>query len=76
MTNNSTGPSSGPLPRIGGPANPNSEYAHHAAPQGLDPYGRSARDFVNENDLDIPSFLRRKARERSKTRRLVQNAEQ
>ena len=45
----------------GRPANPNSEYAHHAAPQGLDPYGRSARNFVNENDLDIPAFLRRKA---------------
>jgi len=42
-------------------ANANSEYAHHAAPQGLDPYGRSARNFVNENDLDIPAFLRRKA---------------
>ena len=60
MTNitDSTGPPSGPLPRL---ANPNSEYAHHAAPQGLDPYGRSARNFVNENDLDIPAFLRRKA---------------
>jgi cell division protein FtsZ len=45
----------------GRPENPNSEYAHHAAPQGLDPYGRSARNFVNENDLDIPAFLRRKA---------------
>src|SRR6266496_2681397 len=26
----------------GRPANPSSEYARHAAPQGLDPYGRSA----------------------------------
>ena len=47
----------------GRPANPNSEYARHAAPQGLDPYGRSspARNFVDENVLDIPAFLRRKA---------------
>ncbi|MBR1157508.1 cell division protein FtsZ, partial [Bradyrhizobium sp. JYMT SZCCT0428] len=31
----------------GRPANPNSEYARHAAPQSLDPYGRSspARNF-------------------------------
>ena len=47
----------------GRPANPNSEYARHAAPQGLDPYGRSspARNFVDENIIDIPAFLRRKA---------------
>lgn len=45
------------------PANPNAKYAHHAAPQGLDPYGRSApvRNLIEENVLDIPAFLRRKA---------------
>jgi cell division protein FtsZ len=45
------------------PANPNSEYARHAAPQGLDPYGRSApvRNLIEENVLDIPAFLRSKA---------------
>jgi hypothetical protein len=43
------------------PANPNSEYARDAAPQGLDPYGRSARNIIDENVLDIPAFLRRKA---------------
>jgi cell division protein FtsZ len=45
----------------GRPANPNSEYA--TAPQGLDPYGRSspAQNYVDENVLDIPAFLRRKA---------------
>ena len=44
-------------------ANPKSEYTRHAAPQGLDPYGRStpSRNFVDENVLDIPAFLRRKA---------------
>jgi hypothetical protein len=31
----------------GRPENRNSEYAHHAAPQGLDPHGRSARNFVS-----------------------------
>jgi cell division protein FtsZ len=47
----------------GRPANPNSEYARHAAPQGLEPHGRSspARNFIDEDVLDIPAFLRRKA---------------
>ena len=47
----------------GRPANPNSEYARHAAPQGLDPYGRPSpvRDAIEERVLDIPAFLRRKA---------------
>jgi cell division protein FtsZ len=47
----------------GRPAKPISEYARHAAPQGLDPYGRSspARNSIEENVLDIPAFLRRKA---------------
>jgi cell division protein FtsZ len=45
----------------GRPANPNSEYARQAAPHGLDPYGRSspARNFVDENIIDIPAFLRK-----------------
>jgi cell division protein FtsZ len=47
----------------GRPANPGSEYARHAAPQGLDPYRRAApaRNLIEENVLDIPAFLRRKA---------------
>jgi cell division protein FtsZ len=47
----------------GRPANANSEYARHAAPHGLDPYGRPvpARNFIDDNVLDIPAFLRRKA---------------
>ena len=40
--------------------NPNSEYTRHAAPQGLDPYGCSSRNF-SDDVLDIPAFLRRKA---------------
>src|SRR5260221_4990798 len=47
----------------GRPANPNSEYTRHVAPQGLDPYGRSspAQNYVDVNVLDIPAFLHRKA---------------
>jgi cell division protein FtsZ len=47
----------------GRPADPNSEYARHPAPQGVDQYGRSspAPNFIDENVLDIPAFLRRKA---------------
>jgi cell division protein FtsZ len=47
----------------GRPAKPISEYARHAAPQGVDPYGRSSpvRNSIEENVLDIPAFLRRKA---------------
>jgi len=39
------------------------EYARHAAPQGLDPYGRSppVRNSIEENVLDVPAFLRRRA---------------
>jgi len=39
------------------------EYARHAAPQGLDPYGRSppVRNSIEEKVLDIPAFLPRKA---------------
>jgi cell division protein FtsZ len=63
---------SAPLPQLespaarhpeGRPGNPSSEYACHTAPQGLDPYGRSApvHNLIEENVLDIPAFLRRKA---------------
>jgi len=67
---------SAPLPRLespslcptarhpeGRPAKPISEYARDAAPQGLDPYGRSSpvRNSIEENVLDIPAFLGRKA---------------
>jgi cell division protein FtsZ len=47
----------------GRPATPISEHAGHAARQGLDPYGRSSpgRNLIEENLLDIPAFLRRKA---------------
>jgi cell division protein FtsZ len=39
------------------------EYARHAAPQGLDPHRRSppVRNSIEENVLDVPAFLRRKA---------------
>jgi len=45
----------------GRPAKP--EYARHAAPQGLDPYGRfsSVRNAIEEKVLDIPAFLHLKA---------------
>ena len=49
MTNitESTGPPSGPLPRKGDwQTRIRNMRTHHAAPQGLDPYGRSARNFV------------------------------
>jgi cell division protein FtsZ len=44
-------------------ANPNAEYTCPAAPQGLDPYGRSsaARNLIEEKVLDIPAFLSCKA---------------
>ncbi|MBO4223033.1 cell division protein FtsZ [Bradyrhizobium neotropicale] len=52
-----------PTTRHPEPAAPISEHARHAAPQGVDPYGRSApgRNLIEENLLDIPAFLRRKA---------------
>ncbi|RZN18290.1 cell division protein FtsZ [Bradyrhizobium sp. Leo121] len=52
-----------PTTRYPEPAAPISEHARHAAPQGVDPYGRSApgRNLIEENLLDIPAFLRRKA---------------
>jgi cell division protein FtsZ len=47
----------------GRPASPASEYARKAAPQGLDSYGRSSpvHNAIEEDVLDIPAFLRRKA---------------
>ena len=45
------------------PATPAWEYSHEAAPQSLDAYGRSspAHNSIEEDVLDIPAFLRRKA---------------
>ncbi len=47
----------------GRPAKPISEYARQAAPQGLDPYGRSSPAYhsIEEDVLDVPAFLRRRA---------------
>jgi cell division protein FtsZ len=47
----------------GRPADPVSEYARRAAPHGLDPHGRSApvHNSAEEDQLDIPAFLRRQA---------------
>jgi cell division protein FtsZ len=44
-------------------AEPVSEYARRAAPQGLDPHGRPAavHNPAEEDQLDIPAFLRRQA---------------
>lgn len=45
------------------PADPVSEYARRAAPQGLDPHGRAApvHNSAPDDQLDIPAFLRRQA---------------
>jgi cell division protein FtsZ len=42
---------------------PVSEYARRPAPQGLDPHGRPApvHNHSEEDQLDIPAFLRRQA---------------
>jgi cell division protein FtsZ len=47
----------------GRPADPVSEYARRAAPQGLDTHGRPApvHNSADEDQLDIPAFLRRQA---------------
>ncbi len=47
----------------GRPAKPISEYARQAAPQGFDAYGRSLHMYhsIEEDILDVPAFLRRKA---------------
>jgi cell division protein FtsZ len=49
-----------PEGRMGEPV---SEYARRAAPQGLDPHGRPApvHNSAEEDQLDIPAFLRRQA---------------
>lgn len=47
----------------GRPAEPVSEYARRTAPHGLDPHGRNApvHNSGEEDQLDIPAFLRRQA---------------
>jgi cell division protein FtsZ len=42
---------------------PVSEYARRPAPQGLDPHGRQmpVHNRSEEDQLDIPAFLRRQA---------------
>jgi cell division protein FtsZ len=47
----------------GRPADPVSEYARRAAPQGLDTHGRptTVHNSADEDQLDIPAFLRRQA---------------
>jgi cell division protein FtsZ len=47
----------------GRPDNPVSEYARRSGPQGLDPHGRPApvHNSAEEDQLDIPAFLRRQA---------------
>src|SRR5262249_2959076 len=44
-------------------AEPVSEYARRTGPQGLDSHGRSApvHNSAEEDQLDIPAFLRRQA---------------
>jgi len=46
------------------PADPVSEYAKRPAPQGLDPHGRSTpvNNQLDDDQLDIPAFLRRQAK--------------
>jgi cell division protein FtsZ len=53
-----------PMPRPAEPRpDPVSEYAKRAAPQGLDQHGRQAsvHNASEEDQLDIPAFLRRQA---------------
>ena len=47
----------------GRPDDPVSEYARRSGPQGLDPHGRPApvHNSADEDQLDIPAFLRRQA---------------
>jgi cell division protein FtsZ len=47
----------------GRPDDPVSEYARRSGPQGLDPHGRPApvHNSTEEDQLDIPAFLRRQA---------------
>jgi cell division protein FtsZ len=46
-----------------GRAEPVSEYARRPGPQGLDPHGRQAavHNSPEDDQLDIPAFLRRQA---------------
>ena len=55
-------PTAPPAPE-GRPAEPVSEYARRAGPQGLDPHGRPAavHNSGEDDQLDIPAFLRRQA---------------
>jgi cell division protein FtsZ len=48
----------------GRPDDPVSEYARRSGPQGLDPHGRPApvHNSAEEDQLDIPAFLRRQAK--------------
>jgi cell division protein FtsZ len=52
-------PPAPPAPR----PDPVSEYARRPAPQGLDVHGRQApvHKSVDDDQLDIPAFLRRQA---------------
>ncbi|MDR3423281.1 MAG: cell division protein FtsZ, partial [Xanthobacteraceae bacterium] len=52
-----------PAPRPEARSEPVSEYAKRPAPQGLDQHGRQApvHNRAEEDQLDIPAFLRRQA---------------
>jgi cell division protein FtsZ len=56
-------PGSPPRPPVAGgrPIEPVSEYAKRSPHQPLDPLGRGAPVHNNEDQLDIPAFLRRQA---------------
>jgi cell division protein FtsZ len=52
-----------PSPRVDSRQEPVSEYAKRSSPQGLDQHGRQApvHNRSEEDQLDIPAFLRRQA---------------
>jgi cell division protein FtsZ len=52
-----------PAPAMPRSADPVSEYAKRPAPQGIDPLSRHApvHNSVDEDQLEIPAFLRRQA---------------
>jgi cell division protein FtsZ len=56
-------PRAAPRPPESRGAEPVSEYAKRPAPQGLDQHGRQApvHNSIEEDQLDIPAFLRRQA---------------
>ena len=58
-----TPPMPRPAPRPAAHQEPVSEFAKRSAPQGLDPHGRQApaQPQVDDDQLDIPAFLRRQA---------------